>query len=162
MLKFVMLSAETDSSAAIVAIYVAIGLWAIMYVIQAFLAYGTAYRCTKNGNDNGFGLFVYLIAFSFAALIPGLGLHYYIKNLPPKIIVQQKVQPQVIRIVDPSQIPNGNIQVQQPVQNEAYQQQMDRQALQAMQQYQQNQQYMQNQQVMPNQQANNQSNNQNN
>ncbi len=78
-----------------------IGFWLLFYVIQLFLAYGTAYRCTKKGNDNGAALFIYLIGFSFAALIPGLGLHYYIKHLPPKqVIVRQTVQPSVVKIVE--------------------------------------------------------------
>lgn len=78
-----------------------IGFWWLFYVIQMFLAYGTAYRCTKKGSDNGAALFIYLIGFSFAALIPGLGLHYYIKHLPPKqVIVRQTVQPSVVKIVE--------------------------------------------------------------
>lgn len=109
-------------------------VWAIIYILQLFLAFGTAYRCTKNGNDNGVGLFIYLLGFSFAALVPGLGLHYYIKHLPPKIIIQQNVQnvqPQVIRVIDPTQMPQNAVYQQQvqPVntqqnpQNVIYQQQ---------------------------------------
>lgn len=109
-------------------------VWAIIYILQLFLAFGTAYRCTKSGNDNGVGLFIYLLGFSFAALVPGLGLHYYIKHLPPKIIIQQNVQnvqPQVIRVIDPTQMPQNAVYQQQvqPVnpqqnpQNVIYQQQ---------------------------------------
>lgn len=125
--------AHLDKTAVIIGIVICI--WFVLFIIQAFLAYGTAYRCTKKGNDNGFGLFVYLIGFTFAALVPGLGLHYYIKHLPPKIVVEQKVQPQVIRVIDPSQL-QGNAQVQQ-----AYQENnLDIQAYQAMQQRQMQQQ----------------------
>lgn len=125
--------AHLDKTAVIIGIVICI--WFVLFIIQAFLAYGTAYRCTKKGNDNGFGLFVYLIGFTFAALVPGLGLHYYIKHLPPKIVVEQKVQPQVIRVIDPSQL-QGNAQVQQ-----AYQENnLDMQAYQAMQQRQMQQQ----------------------
>ena len=106
-------------------------VWAIIFVLQVFLAFGTAYRCTKNGNDNGVGLFIYLLGFIFAAIIPGLGLHYYIKHLPPKIIIKQNVQnvqPQVIRVVDPTQMPQNAVYQQQippqNPQNVVYQQQM--------------------------------------
>lgn len=93
---------EGDSSLVVSVLLI---VWAIIYILQAFLAFGTAYRCTKCGNDNGVGLFIYLIGFGFAALIPGLGLHYYIKYLPPKIIIKQAPQPQVIRVVQPPQTP---------------------------------------------------------
>lgn len=77
-------------------------VWLLIYVIQLFLALGTAYRCTKRGGDNGVALFIYLLGFGFAALVPGLGLHYYIKNLAPQIqVVRQTVQPQVVKIVEP-------------------------------------------------------------
>lgn len=136
--------ASLDKTAIIIGIIICI--WFVLFVIQAFLAYGTAYRCTKKGNDNGFGLFVYLIGFTFAALVPGLGLHYYIKHLPPKIVIEQKVQPQVIRVIDPSQL-QGNAQTQQ-----AYQENnMDMQAYQAVQQRQM-QQMRQAQSMQPNQQ----------
>lgn len=73
--------------------YIVALIWFVFFVVQLFLAFGTAYRCTKRGNDNGVGLFIYLIGYSFAALIPGLGLHYYIRYLPPKqVIVQQQVR----------------------------------------------------------------------
>lgn len=136
-----------DRSAIIIGIVICI--WFVLFIVQAFLAYGTAYRCTKKGNDNGSGLFIYLIGFTFAALIPGLGLHYYIKHLPPKIVVEQKVQPQVIRVIDPSQL-QSNVQVQQVYQDNN----ADIQAYQAMQQRQMQQQMMmqqnQNMQQSPN------------
>lgn len=99
--KFVTFS-EMESSRWVIILLI---VWAIIYVLQSFLAFGTAYRCTKYGSDNGVGLFIYLIGFGFAALVPGLGLHYYIKHLQPKIIIQQQQQPQVIRVVQPSQQP---------------------------------------------------------
>lgn len=133
--------AHLDRTAVIIGVVICI--WFVFFVVQAILAYGTAYRCTKKGNDNGVGLFIYLIGFSFAALVPGLGLHYYIKHLPPKIVVEQKVQPQVIRVIDPSQL-QGNAQVQQA----AYQNNADMQAYQAMQQRQMQQQQMAQQMAM--------------
>lgn len=94
------ISAWFDKNGNVVTL-LALGLWFLFYIIQAFLAFGTAYRCTKAGADSGAALFVYLIGFGFAALIPGLGLHYYIKNLAPKIqVVKQTVQPQVVKIVE--------------------------------------------------------------
>lgn len=135
-----------DRTAIIIGIVICI--WFVLFIVQAILAYGTAYRCTKKGNDNGFGLFIYLIGFTFAALVPGLGLHYYIKHLPPKIVVEQKVQPQVIRVIDPSQL-QGNAQMQQAYQaNNA-----DMQAYQAVQQRQMQQQQMAMQQAMRQNQA---------
>ena len=32
-------------------------LWQIVSVVQSILSYGTAYRLTKNGGDNGVSLF---------------------------------------------------------------------------------------------------------
>ena len=94
--------------------------WAIIYVLQSFLAFGTAYRCTKYGSDNGVGLFIYLIGFGFAALIPGLGLHYYIKHLSPKVIIQQQAQPQIIRVVQPPQQQPQDVTVRAEMQQSRY------------------------------------------
>lgn len=54
-------------------------IWAIFYIVQFFLAFGTAYRCAKRGADNGVSLFIYLLSFTMVAFVPGLGLHYYIR-----------------------------------------------------------------------------------
>ena len=107
-------------------------LWALIAVVQLFLSYGTAYRCTKKGADNGSALFIYLIGFGLAALIPGLGLHYYIKHLQTKIIIQQAPKQEVVRVIDPTQLQAQQIQQQQN--NEAYQRQLDMRAYQAYQQ----------------------------
>lgn len=113
--KFVTYS-EVENSRLISVLLIA---WAIIYALQAFLAFGTAYRCTKYGSDNGVGLFIYLIGFGFAALIPGLGLHYYIKHLQPKIIIQQQQQqPQVIRVVQPPQPQSQDVTVRAEMQQE--------------------------------------------
>ena len=89
----------------------ALVIWCIIAIVQFFLGFGTAYRCTKKGRDTGVGLFIYVIGFSLAALVPGLGLHYYIKHLQPKVIVKQQVlsQPTIVRIVDSQsqQIPHS-------------------------------------------------------
>ena len=54
-------------------------IWYICWIIQTFLGYGTAYRYTKNGGDDGPSLFGWLIATQLAAIIPGLG-YYMWKN----------------------------------------------------------------------------------
>jgi len=44
-----------------------------------FFGYGTAYRLTKNGGDNGVALFGWIVACGFAALVPGLGIYLWFK-----------------------------------------------------------------------------------
>lgn len=55
-------------------------LWYIMVYVQVFFAYGTAYRYTKRGGDNGVALFGWMFVFSLAALIPGLGIYLWHKS----------------------------------------------------------------------------------
>ena len=52
----------------------------VFYVVQVIMAYGTAYRYTKRGGDNGVALFGWMLAFTFAALIPGLGIYLWRKS----------------------------------------------------------------------------------
>ena len=52
-------------------------LWYIMVLVQGFMAYGTAYRATKNGGDNGVALFGWFFLFGLAALVPGLGIYLW-------------------------------------------------------------------------------------
>ena len=52
-------------------------LWRICMVVQMFLAYGTAYRYTKRGGDNGVALFGWMFLFGLAAIIPGLGFYLW-------------------------------------------------------------------------------------
>jgi hypothetical protein len=54
-------------------------LWEIITAIQTFFAYGTVYRLTKNGGDNGVSLFGWLFVMSLASIIPGLGLYLWYK-----------------------------------------------------------------------------------
>ncbi|MCI8594844.1 MAG: hypothetical protein HFF09_06270 [Oscillospiraceae bacterium] len=54
-------------------------LWRLIVIVQTFFAYGTAYRLTKNGGDNGISLFGWLIVFGLAALIPGLGIYLWLR-----------------------------------------------------------------------------------
>ena len=55
-------------------------LWEILYIVQMFMAYGTAYRKTKANGDNGVSLFGWLIAYGFAAIIPGLGIYLWSRS----------------------------------------------------------------------------------
>lgn len=101
--------------------YIIALIWFVFFVIQLFLAFGTAYRCTKRGNDNGVGLFIYLIGYFFAALIQGLGLYYYIRYLPPKqVIVQQQVHltPEQIQQIQQQQMQQRIQQATQQAQQE--------------------------------------------
>ena len=54
-------------------------LWQITITAQVFLSYGTAYRLTKTGGDNGVSLFGWLFLLSLASLIPGLGIYMWHK-----------------------------------------------------------------------------------
>ncbi len=55
-------------------------IWYIITFIQVFLAYGTAYRKTKAGGDNGVALFGWLIVYVWAAMVPGLGYYLWKKS----------------------------------------------------------------------------------
>ncbi len=55
-------------------------IWQITVAVQTIFGYGTAYRSTKNGGDNGVALFGWLIVYSLAALIPGLGIYLWYKS----------------------------------------------------------------------------------
>lgn len=55
-------------------------VWAVISYVQEILAYGTAYRYTKRGGDNGVALFGWMLAFGLAALIPGLGFYLWHKS----------------------------------------------------------------------------------
>jgi len=54
-------------------------LWEIITAVQSFLSYGTAYRLTKNGGDNGASLFGWILVLNFASLVPGLGIYLWFK-----------------------------------------------------------------------------------
>lgn len=54
-------------------------LWYITSIVQSFLAFGTAYRLTKNGGDNGVSLWGWMLVFNLAAWIPGLGIYLWFK-----------------------------------------------------------------------------------
>ena len=54
-------------------------LWYIVSIVQSFLAFGTAYRLTKNGGDNGVSLWGWMLVINLASLIPGLGIYLWFK-----------------------------------------------------------------------------------
>lgn len=54
--------------------------WMICYWVQLFLGFGTAYRYTKKGGDNGLALFGWMFVFNCAAFIPGLGFFFWNKT----------------------------------------------------------------------------------
>ena len=59
--------------------YVILIIWYLITVVQIFLGYGTAYRLTKRGGDNGIALFGWFIAMSFVSVVPGLGFYMWNK-----------------------------------------------------------------------------------
>jgi len=54
-------------------------LWQITVALQGILSYGTAYRLTKNGGDNGVALFGWFLALSLASMVPGLGFYLWLR-----------------------------------------------------------------------------------
>lgn len=54
-------------------------LWRIVVIIQEFLAFGTAYRLTKSGGDNGVALWGWFFILSLASIVPGLGIYLWYK-----------------------------------------------------------------------------------
>jgi hypothetical protein len=55
-------------------------IWYILVSVQTLFGYGTAYRQTKKGGDNGVALFGWMFVYSLAALIPGLGIYLWYKS----------------------------------------------------------------------------------
>lgn len=55
-------------------------LWYLASIVQSFLAFGTAYRLTKNGGDNGVSLWGWMFVLSLASWIPGLGIYLWFKH----------------------------------------------------------------------------------
>jgi len=54
-------------------------IWQIIVAVQGLLSYGTIYRLTKNGGDNGVALFGWFIVLGLASAVPGLGLYLWFK-----------------------------------------------------------------------------------
>ena len=55
-------------------------IWYILFVVQAYFGYGTAYRATKKGGDNGVALFGWEIVYTIAAIVPGLGFYLWYRS----------------------------------------------------------------------------------
>ena len=55
-------------------------IWYIIVLVQGFLSFGTAYRLTKKGGDNGVSLWGWLFVLGLASGIPGLGVYLWLKN----------------------------------------------------------------------------------
>ena len=58
-------------------------LWYVCLIVQSIFSYGTAYRLTKRGGDNGMALCGWRILLCFASVIPGLGIYLWIKYKDP-------------------------------------------------------------------------------
>jgi len=54
-----------------------LAIFQLMVAVQMFFGYGTAYRLTKRGSDNGVALFGWLFVMGLASVIPGLGIYLW-------------------------------------------------------------------------------------
>lgn len=54
-------------------------IWYIIVFVQNILSYGTAYRLTRRGGDNGVSLFGWITLLGFASMVPGLGIYLWYK-----------------------------------------------------------------------------------
>ena len=61
-------------------------LWYAVMAVQVFLSYGTAYRLTKSGGDNGVSLFISIWLLSMASIIPGLGIFLWYKYREESVV----------------------------------------------------------------------------
>ncbi len=75
-------------------VYVLLFAWYVIIIIQSFMAYGTAYRYTKKGGDNGVSLFGWLFVLGLAAMIPGLGYYLWASSKSGSK-TQPKIEPMV-------------------------------------------------------------------
>ena len=75
-------SPQSDTQSGIIHL-VLLDVWFAICFIQLLFSYGTAYRKTKANGDNGVSLFGWLIAYGFAALIPGLGIYLWSRSKKP-------------------------------------------------------------------------------
>ena len=55
-------------------------VWHIVVMVQMFLGYGTAYRLTRSGGDNGVALFGWFFVMGLASLVPGLGIYLWFRH----------------------------------------------------------------------------------
>ena len=52
-------------------LFVVYALWQLVWMVQTFFGYGTAYRLTRDRGNNGVALFGWMIVMSLAAAVPG-------------------------------------------------------------------------------------------
>jgi hypothetical protein len=87
-----------DTYALVSAAVVLYFIWYTITFVQIFFAYGTAYRFAKSRGDNGVSLYGWLLVFSLAAMIPGLGIYLWYKykedRNPTQRVYQQQYQQQ--------------------------------------------------------------------
>ena len=58
--------------------------WFVVFYVQIFMSYGTAYRLTKKNGDNGVSLFGWMLLYSFISMVPGLGIYLWVKSKDDK------------------------------------------------------------------------------
>ena len=61
-------------------VWIIVAAWYVLWIVQMFLGYGTAYRKTKANGDNGVSLFGWIIVYMLAAIVPWLGVHLWKKS----------------------------------------------------------------------------------
>ncbi len=59
--------------------FIAYLVWMVLTIVQNILNYGTAYRLTKRGGDNGIALYGWILVMSLASFVPGLGLYLWFR-----------------------------------------------------------------------------------
>lgn len=129
-------STSSDLGVAGLILAALIFVWEVIYVIQAILGYGTAYRKTKANGDNGVSLFGWMIVYcSLAALVPGLGIYLWKKSKndaqPNQPVYQQQVYQQPVYQQQPDyqqQVYQQTDQVYQQTAQPVYQQPVDQTA----------------------------------
>ncbi|MCL2827032.1 MAG: DUF2510 domain-containing protein [Eggerthellaceae bacterium] len=57
----------------------------LIFIVQLFFSYGTAYRLTKSHGDNGASLFGWFIVVGLASMVPGLGFYLWSKYRKEKM-----------------------------------------------------------------------------
>ena len=84
-------ASNPDLGPAGIVIAIILFAWYVVWIVQAILGYGTAYRKTKAGGDSGVALFGWMIVFcSLVPIVPGLGFYFWkkSKNEPTQSIPQ--------------------------------------------------------------------------
>ena len=69
-----------------------IGIWYFVTFVQSLLGFGTAYRLTKNGGDNGVALWGWILLMNLAAAVPGLGYYLWYKYRYADVSIDDNTQ----------------------------------------------------------------------